>query len=336
VGDVLRAKGDFTGALASYKDDLAIVDRLAKADPGNAEWQHDLSVAYGKVGIVLIAQGDLAGALASYKNTLAIAKDLAKADPGNAQWQNDLSVTYNKMGDVLMAQGDLAGALTSYKNDLAITDRLAKADPSNAKWQFDLAVAYSRLAVYGENPKENWTKVVAILKALDAGGRLAPANKKSLPQAEANLATAEAEAAFKDGDYAKAAALEKERADTVEKADTAENGKAGAETASALGYLAWYELFARQFEAALAASERALSLAPDKVWLATNRAHALMFLGRANEAQTAYLQHRGKRLPENNNKTWEEVVLDDFPQLEKHGLSHPQMAEIRSLLAASR
>ena len=106
------AQGDLAGALTSYRDGLAIADRLAKADPGNAGWQRDLSVSYEKIGDVQVAQGDLAGALKSYRDSLAIADRLAKSDPGNAGWQRDLSVSYDKIGDVQVAQGDLAGALT--------------------------------------------------------------------------------------------------------------------------------------------------------------------------------------------------------------------------------
>jgi tetratricopeptide (TPR) repeat protein len=336
VGDVLKLQGDLASAQKSYQARLEIISRLAKADPGNAEWQRDLSVTYGKVGDVLKLQGDLGGALAFYKDSLAVFDRLAKADPGNLGWQRDLSVAYDSVGDVLVAQGHRDRAIASYKDALVIWDRLAKADPANARWQYDLALAYWRLAANGDNPKENWTKVVAILKTLDARGRLAPANKKWLAQAEAKVAEAEAQAAFNAGDFTTAAAMRKELADAVEKADTAKNGKAGAETANALGGVAWYELFARQFEAALAASERARSLAPDKVWLASNRAHALMFLGQAEEARAVYLQHKGEGVPEINNNTWEVGVLEDFAEFEKHGLTHPQMAEIRSLLAAAR
>ncbi len=72
VGDVQVAQGDLAGALKSYRDSLAIADRLAKSDPGNAGWQRDLSVSYEKVGDVQVAQGDLAGALKSYRDSLAI------------------------------------------------------------------------------------------------------------------------------------------------------------------------------------------------------------------------------------------------------------------------
>ena len=65
VGDVQVAQGDLAGALKSYRDSLAIRERLAQSDPGNADWQRDLSVSYDRAGDVQVAQGDLAGALAS-------------------------------------------------------------------------------------------------------------------------------------------------------------------------------------------------------------------------------------------------------------------------------
>ena len=92
---------------------LAIGERLADADPGNAGWQRDLSVSHDKIGDVLMAQGNLAAALTAIKAALAIGERLAKADPGNAGWQRDLSVSHNKIGDVLRAQGNLAAALTA-------------------------------------------------------------------------------------------------------------------------------------------------------------------------------------------------------------------------------
>ena len=105
VGDVQIAQGDLAGALKSYRDSLAIIDRLAKSDPGNAGWQRELSVSLNKVGDGQTAQGDLAGALNSYRDSLAIIDRLAKSDPNNAGWQSDLSVSLNKVGNVLAGTG---------------------------------------------------------------------------------------------------------------------------------------------------------------------------------------------------------------------------------------
>jgi tetratricopeptide (TPR) repeat protein len=146
AGDARETSGNLAAARADYQASLAIKERLAKADPGNAVWQRALLVSHVKVGDVQVAQSDLAAALASYQASLAIRERLAKADPGDAVWQRDLSVSDERVGDVQVAQGDLAAALASYQASLAIRERLAKADPGNGVWQRDLSWSYSRLA----------------------------------------------------------------------------------------------------------------------------------------------------------------------------------------------
>jgi len=52
IGDVLVAAGHREEALAAYQKALAIGDKLAAADPGNAGWQTDLVVSYYKIASV--------------------------------------------------------------------------------------------------------------------------------------------------------------------------------------------------------------------------------------------------------------------------------------------
>jgi tetratricopeptide (TPR) repeat protein len=106
-GDVLEAQGNLPEALESFRDGLAIRDRLAKADPGNAGWQRGLSLSYNKIGDVLVTQGNLPEALKSFRDGLAIANRLAQADPGNAGWQRDLIVSCVKLAGI-----DQTGART--------------------------------------------------------------------------------------------------------------------------------------------------------------------------------------------------------------------------------
>ena len=182
------AQGNLPEALTSFRDGLAIADRLAQADPGNAGWQRDLSVSYNKIGDVLVAQGNLPEALTSFRDGLAIRDRLAQADPGNAGWQRDLSVSYERIGDVLVAQGNLPEALTSFRDGLAIRDRLAKTDPGNAGWQIDLVVSHWKLAEHGDDAARRFGFIVATLRALRDENRLTSARAKWLPRAEERLA----------------------------------------------------------------------------------------------------------------------------------------------------
>ena len=44
IGDVQSARGNLDGALEADQDSLAIAEKLAAQDPGNALWQRDLIV----------------------------------------------------------------------------------------------------------------------------------------------------------------------------------------------------------------------------------------------------------------------------------------------------
>ena len=99
-----------------------------------------------------------------------------------------------------------------------------------------------------------------------------------------------------------------------------------------IGGLAYNFVLARDFTTALAAADQAISVAPDKIWLYTNRAHALMFLGRVDEARALYLKYRGQKV---DGKPWEAAILGDFAEFRKAGLTNPLMDEIGKLFTSA-
>ena len=141
---------------------------------------------------------------------------------------------------------------------------------------------------------------------------------------------------YKAGNYSEAFALQRTFVARVEVAETAEDGRPGPKTADALGNLAWYALTARDFPGALAASERARALAVGQTWIETNRAHALVFLGRLEEARQIYRAHRGARLASETSRTWEDMLADDFEELRKRGLTHAAFDEIATELGLNK
>ena len=136
-------------ALKSYQADLAIAERLAKSDPGNANWQRDLSVSYEKVGDVLVQQSNLAEALKFYQASLAISERLAKSDPGNANWQRDLLVSHWKLASVFRDQGDQEKAIDALRQGREIMARLVSLSPDNTGWKRDLQGFDDQLAELG-------------------------------------------------------------------------------------------------------------------------------------------------------------------------------------------
>ena len=149
IGDVLVAQSNLPEALQSYRDALAIlavVGRLAKTAPENAQLHRQLSQSKSKIGDVLVSQGNLPEALQSFRDALAIADQVAKAVPGATELQRDLPLLQTRIGDVLGMQGNLPEALKSYRDGLAIVERLAKADPGSLQLQRDLSVFFKHIA----------------------------------------------------------------------------------------------------------------------------------------------------------------------------------------------
>jgi TPR repeat protein len=138
------------------------------------------------------------------------------------------------------------------------------------------------------------------------------------------------EEAHKAGNYAEALKLSEAHVAATEAEEIKKDGKAGKDTGSALANLSWEALFARDFNKAYDAATRSIKLIPSDSVPITNQAHALMLLGRTEEAKAIYLTHKGESL---QGKTWEKVISEDFAKLREAGITHPMMAEIERALS---
>jgi tetratricopeptide (TPR) repeat protein len=183
------AQGYLTEALKSYRESLAIRERLAKADPNNAGWQRDLSLSYEKVGDVLVAQGNLTEALKSHRESLAIRERLAKADPNNASWQRELAIINERLGAVYIKRNETDEAKAAFELALAIYDSVTARFPDDTRALIYSAVPLMRLGeLYGPDGRAYLQKALTILKQLDEAGRLEPRRKPEIARIERELA----------------------------------------------------------------------------------------------------------------------------------------------------
>lgn len=97
--------------------------------------------------------------------------------------------------------------------------------------------------------------------------------------------------------------------------------------------LSWYQLHVKDFAGALASAEAGLAVDADYVLLETNRAHALVFLGRLDEADAIYRRYVGQRP---DGRSWEEIIIEDLDLLEKEGVSHPHFARVREIVSVRK
>jgi hypothetical protein len=68
-----------------------IRQRLAQADPGNAGWQRDLAVSYGRLAMLDAQQGARNDALSAFQQGREIVARLSQQSQDNATLHNDLA-----------------------------------------------------------------------------------------------------------------------------------------------------------------------------------------------------------------------------------------------------
>jgi hypothetical protein len=88
---VQGAQGDLAAALTGYRASLAIRERLAAADPGNAGWQRDLALSFGRVALVKNTQGAPEDALELFGKGRGIIVELMRRSSNSAILRQDLA-----------------------------------------------------------------------------------------------------------------------------------------------------------------------------------------------------------------------------------------------------
>jgi len=100
--------------------------------------------------------------------------------------------------------------------------------------------------------------------------------------------------------------------------------------AKANGTLARYYLFTNQFKKSEQIAKKGLGIDASQEWIQSILALALLYQDKLPEAQSIYVQFKGK--PYNENKSWTEVFLNDLNDLEAAGISHTDFEKIKKLL----
>jgi hypothetical protein len=114
--------------------------------------------------------------------------------------------------------------------------------------------------------------------------------------------------------------------------DTKKAGKLEPKTGDDYLELAWNHLLNRKPREAIAASLKALKLSPaNAAMIKTNLAHGYLLDSQFEKAKAIYLENRDVQL-RGDQRTFSEMVLDDFSELEKAGITHPDMEKIKALL----
>jgi eukaryotic-like serine/threonine-protein kinase len=143
AGDLYVGLGDFSAALATFRQALHDFQQLAQADPANQELRVDIAIAHKSIATALAKSGDLEGALAENHRWLRIYQELHRADP--SRYSPELPEIYEAIGDLLFRLDNRAGALENYRRALTYLEAFSVEGRLGIKVRRALALDYERV-----------------------------------------------------------------------------------------------------------------------------------------------------------------------------------------------
>jgi tetratricopeptide (TPR) repeat protein len=147
IGWEQRLTGKAADALEAHGKAMAIMQKLADANPANAEFQFQLAILHNNIGHDLRALGKSAEALAEHGQAMAIVRKLVEANPTHIQFQMHLAGSHNNIGLVQSQMGRPAEALAAQSEALAIRQSLVDAHPAVTEFQSDLGWCYDQIGI---------------------------------------------------------------------------------------------------------------------------------------------------------------------------------------------
>ena len=329
IGDLKLKAGDLSGATTAVQESLDIDRRLAAKNPANHLLQYYLRSSLKKLGEVKVGTDDPAGAAAAFQESLDLARTEYPVPDDITQYE--IMIDLINLGGAKLRAGDTAGAFALVEENLAFVRKLVALSPDSARQLNNLSIALQTIADVKRRGGD------------EAGALAADQEDKEIKHKLSELATTDAEQShlvlknlkyigdklLGEGDETGALAayeeyLDRARRNAKGKPDDDQKNA----LVDALGGSAYLEILVKDYAKSLLLCDEAIALAPDQVWLQANRAHALMLLGRTNEALAIYLEYRGKVT--HDNKFWEQEVRDDFAALRKIGITNTTMDEVET------
>lgn len=324
IGTIREHNGDTKEALRFFTDSRTLREELLKLDAGSDTLRRDLAVSHEKVGNIHFALGDYTAALTAYQQSLDITDRLAASNSGNARWQEDLATAHQKVGDALWARNMPAKALKHFGKNLELATALHQSDPQWRPWRVSVLISLERIA----------TATFRLEKFAEAARHFESALRHAYTILESDvtqtdwldnvsrLAQSTCLALFNAGRPEDALVRAEDAVEVARRSIAAGVNAPGIE-ADLRNNVAWFALFNVAYDKALASADTAIGLVPDTPIYLANRAHALMFLGRTDEARTLYFK-LSKNTADGGS------ITADFALFRKASLATALMQEIEA------
>jgi tetratricopeptide (TPR) repeat protein len=344
IGRIEEKRGNFDAAVVSFQRALHIYENLQRLEP-NTAWSGYVAVTARDLAEVLGKRGESQSALMHAATAAFIYRGFAERHSADSDtrigYADSLErvarfaravANLNKSSDFKLADSYFQSAVTKLVEANEIRESVLLVDSGRDDCRCHVGGNYMHLA----NIYADWGKTSERSEAIDRAVQVYRELRQNQPEvrkwqynlARSLLTRATATSESKNSheavlaDYREASMLLRSLQSDSDRKDFPD---ATEMLIRSLADASHHALFARQDKEALAAAEEVLQLSPGELWSMRTKAHALMYLGRTDEALRIYLEHKGKPL---RSKTWDDYIAEDFAELKAAGRAHPLMDRV--------
>jgi tetratricopeptide (TPR) repeat protein len=315
--------------------------KLASFANAKSDWQMGLATTLESLATTLaVGEGKFAEATPLLREALAIRTAGLNNSPDDEDAIRACLESQERLAGILAAINERDEARTLASAASAERERLVRQEANSIELQREAAQALELLGeidLNGPTPRE---AKVSFDEALSRRRQISNTDKAQLAwQSELSqvlayvghsaIASGEVDGALSA--YIEALEINRQIERKVEENEIKQSRSAGKLTASALNRVAWYALLSRDFELAIQVTDRALTIDPGSPPIQMHRAHALLLLGRTDEARMAYAAiapvetFSSARIPVASG------IDNDCRLLRLAGLSRPEMSEMLAI-----
>jgi len=326
AGDELASNGKFGDALHAYSQHIAHCAIKLVAEPEDLLLQADYKRCVSRIGLLadrLLFAGDIATALKCAEEAIKHATGLAVTWVG-------LIRAHAKM--FLGQSNEAKSFYFSFQSNTNVTF---------TSWETVILCDFARLQKDGHSHP---LMIEVEKKLLEAGWTAEGRRSPKVPVAA--VSADDQQFIMLNPEHIQTAALLATQGKLDEAVDVYQRNLANCQTRLAKEaehaetrqllelVITRLEILAEQFvqrarlATALELTKDLLAVAPDRTRLHAIRAHAMMFIGREDEAQALYTRYRGQKI---GDEFWEAVVGADFNKYRQTGRSHPLMDKVERL-----
>ena len=350
VGEAYDALHKPVEALAAFEQARDLIQPVVAKLPLDTDNRNALASCHDGIGSALAADGQFDAAAKAFADGLRERETLARQQPDNIDWPQGIAWSQYQIAGMRVKLQDTDGALLAFRAALDEERKLIRRAVQQGLT--DTAPAPNISAVNGSASINERIATLLAARQDHAGAKLA---LEDAAQARRSLVVIQPDNAVRRYDVAltqmqlsrslDALGSLKEALGALREArdillaltanDPAQkNWQASLWTAQTM--IAYQALLAGEPQAALEAAEACIAHSADQseVFVSTvNRGFALMLLGRSEEALAVFNAGRGKTME--GYGTWDAMALKGFARLRAVGITHPQMAQIEALIAAT-